>query len=110
MATLVEYLCNIFEPCLSIVLASTAKVKIKQENSVLITRSDIVVLRENKENGRDGPRGLPAPKRVEGVSKPKQEYARSLTKHTKAAKERMIQTILKWSKSVTYKIVLVLEA
>ena len=73
---MVEYLCNIFEPCLSIVLASTAKVKIKQENSVLITRSDIVVLRENKENGRDGPRGLPAPKRVEGVSKPKQDNAR----------------------------------
>ena len=67
---------HIFEPRLLIVLASTAKVKIKLENSVLITRSDIVVLRKNKESGRDGEPGVPAPKRVEGVSKPKQDNAR----------------------------------
>ena len=90
---------------MSIVLASTAKVKIKLENSVLITRSDTVVLRENKENGRDGDRGVPAPKRVEGVSKPRQDYARSLRKHMKDVKERMIQTILKRSNRVTFKIV-----
>ena len=93
-----------------IVLASTAKVKIKLENSVLITRSDIVVLRENKENGRHGDHSVPAPSRVEGVSKPKQDYAGSLRKHMKDAKESMIQTILKWSNRVTFKIVLVLEA